>query len=63
MALREVITLTPAKPADYQALFLTFFVAAPLQYLLLAIRSYGLFAIMIPAYCIPADPRLQRDSR
>ncbi len=56
MALREVITLTPAKPSDYHALFLTFFVAAPLQYLLLAIRWYGFFAIMIPVYAFLLIP-------
>ena len=56
MALREVITLTPAKPSDYQALFLTFFVATPLQYLLLAIRWYGFFSIMIPVYAFLLIP-------
>jgi len=56
MALREVITLTPARPSDYVALFLTFFIAAPLQYLLLAVHWYGLFAILIPVYAFLLIP-------
>ncbi len=50
MALREFLTLTPTKPSDYWALFLAFFVALPLQYLLLGVQWYGLFAVFIPVY-------------
>jgi phosphatidate cytidylyltransferase len=49
-ALREFITLTPTKPSDYWSLVLAFYVAAPVQYLLVACKWYGLFAIFIPVY-------------
>ena len=49
-ALREFITLTPTRPADHGALFWVFFVIAPLQYWLVAIQWYGLFAVLIPVY-------------
>lgn len=50
LALREFITLTPTRRADHRTLFWSFFVITPLQYLLLADRWYGLFAIFIPVY-------------
>src|ERR1700744_6566684 len=40
-ALREFITLTPTKPADYWALVLAYYVALPVQYLLVAFHWYG----------------------
>ena len=49
-ALREFITLTPTRPADNRSLFWAFFVIVPIQYYLVAIRWYGLFAIFIPVY-------------
>lgn len=49
-ALREFITLTPTSPADHRALFWAFFVVVPVQYVLVAVRWYGLFAIFIPVY-------------
>jgi phosphatidate cytidylyltransferase len=49
-ALREFLTLTPTRRADHQALFLSFFVILPAQYLLVAIQWYGLFAVLIPVY-------------
>lgn len=49
-ALREFITLTPTKAADHLALFLAFFVVIPLQYVLIGIGWYGMFAILIPVY-------------
>ena len=49
-ALREFITLTPTRPADHGALFWVFFVITPLQYWLVAIQWYGLFAVLIPVY-------------
>ena len=36
LALREFITLTPTRRGDHRALFWTFFVVTPLQYLLIA---------------------------
>jgi phosphatidate cytidylyltransferase len=50
LALREFITLTPTRRGDHRALFWAFFVVTPLQYVLLAVRWYGLFAILIPVY-------------
>jgi phosphatidate cytidylyltransferase len=49
-ALREFITLTPTRPGDHRTLFWVFFVITPLQYYLLAVRWYGLFAVFIPVY-------------
>jgi phosphatidate cytidylyltransferase len=49
-ALREFLTLTPTRPADHRALFWAFFVVVPLQYVLVAQRWYGAFAIFIPVY-------------
>lgn len=50
LALREFITLTPTKLGDHRTLFWVFFIILPLQYYLIAIKWYGLFAIMIPVY-------------
>jgi len=50
LALREFITLTPTKPGDHRSLFWVFFIITPLQYYLVAIRSYGLFVVLIPVY-------------
>jgi len=50
VALREFITLTPTHRADHRTLFWAFFVFVPVQYLLVAVHWYGLFAIFIPVY-------------
>jgi phosphatidate cytidylyltransferase len=50
LALREFITLTPTRLGDHRTLFWVFFIILPLQYYLIAIKWYGLFAIMIPVY-------------
>lgn len=50
MALREFLTLTPTRKSDYWPLFIAFFVALPVQYWLLSIEWYGLFAVFIPVY-------------
>ena len=50
LALREFITLTPTRRGDHKALFWIFFVFTPLQYVLVALRWYELFAIFIPLY-------------
>jgi phosphatidate cytidylyltransferase len=50
LALREFVTLAPTRREDHRTLVWSFFVVTPLQYLLIAIRWYGLFAIMIPVY-------------
>lgn len=49
-ALREFMTLTPTRPGDHRALSVAFFIAIPLQYLLIARDWYGLFSILIPVY-------------
>lgn len=49
-ALREFITLTPTKAGDHRALSLAFFVLIPVQYYLINIEWYSLFAIFIPVY-------------
>jgi len=49
-ALREFITLTPTRSSDYLALVAAFYFALPMQYFLIAIDWYGLFAIFIPVY-------------
>lgn len=50
LALREFITPTPTLREDHGTLFWSFFVIAPLQYLLIAIGWYGLYSIFIPVY-------------
>jgi phosphatidate cytidylyltransferase len=50
LALREFVTLAPTRREDHRTLLWSFFVVLPLQYYLIAIRWYGLFAIMIPVY-------------
>ncbi len=48
--LREFISLTNTRRGDHRALLLSFFVFLPLQYYLIAIGWYGMFAILIPVY-------------
>jgi len=50
LALREYVTLTPTSPADHRALFWSFFVITPLQYILVALGNYGMEIIFIPVY-------------
>jgi len=50
LALREFLTMTPTRGDDHRTLFWIFFIITPLQYYLIAIDWYGLFAIMIPVY-------------
>lgn len=49
-ALREFLTLTPTRRSDYPALVAAFYLALPLQYLLIAADWHGLFSIFIPVY-------------
>lgn len=49
-ALREFITLTPTRRSDYPALVAAFYFALPVQYLLIWVDWYGLYAIFIPVY-------------
>jgi len=50
LSLRELITLTPTKKADYRTLLWCFFVVIPVQYILVGMQWYGLFSILIPVY-------------
>ncbi|MCQ4288512.1 phosphatidate cytidylyltransferase [Pseudomonas stutzeri] len=49
-ALREFMTLAPTRRSDYPALITAFYFVLPVQYLLVGIGWYGLFAIFIPVY-------------
>ncbi|HHB81474.1 MAG TPA: phosphatidate cytidylyltransferase, partial [Aliiroseovarius sp.] len=49
-ALREFLTLTAKRRADHWVLMFSFFVALPLQYLLVYIGWVGLFTTFIPVY-------------
>lgn len=65
LALRECITLSPTRRGDHETLFWCFFVILPLQYLLVGMQWYGLFAIFIPVYVflfIPTRMALGGDS-
>lgn len=50
LTLREFLSLTPTRPGDRAALFTAFFVAIPLQYLMVSAGWYGMFSILIPVY-------------
>ncbi|HNO79123.1 MAG TPA: phosphatidate cytidylyltransferase [Phycisphaerae bacterium] len=50
LAFREFVTLTPTRRGDHRALFWAFFAIIPIQYVLIGIQWYGLFAIFIPVY-------------
>jgi phosphatidate cytidylyltransferase len=65
LALREYITLTPTHRADHRTLLWTFFVVTPVQYYLIGIGWYGLFAILIPVavfVLIPTHIALRGDT-
>jgi phosphatidate cytidylyltransferase len=50
LALREYLVLSPTLRADHRVLLWLVFVVLPLNYLLVATRWYGLFAVFIPVY-------------
>jgi phosphatidate cytidylyltransferase len=58
LALREFISLTPTRRGDHRTLFLSFFVVVPMQYWLISIDWYGLFAVFIPVYVFVSLPAL-----
>jgi phosphatidate cytidylyltransferase len=49
-ALREFLTITDTRRGDHHALLASFFLCLPVQYWLLHIDWYGLFAILLPVY-------------
>jgi len=63
-ALREFITLTPSRPGDRLPLSLAFFLVLPLQFVLIGMARYGIFAIFIPVYAfllLPSIAALRSD--
>ena len=65
-ALREFITLTPTRPGDHRTLFWVFFLWWPLQFVLVGMKRYELFSIVIPVYAflfIPARIAMSGDSK
>ena len=57
-ALREYVTLTHTRRGDHWILLGMFLVIIPVQYYLLWIDWYGMFAIFVPVYCFLAMPAL-----
>ena len=56
--LREMITLTPTRPADHRAVATAFYVFIPLQYWLIFDEWQTVFAIAIPVYAFLLLPVL-----
>ena len=56
LALREFITLVRTRRSDHRSLLLAFFVALPLQYMLVGLRTFDLFTVFIPVYVFLAIP-------
>jgi phosphatidate cytidylyltransferase len=49
-AMREYVTVTPTRLGDHRALFWVFVLFLPLQYVLVGMRLYELYSVMIPVY-------------
>ena len=58
-ALREFMTLTYTRGADYLALAAAFFVVLPAQYILVYVGWYGFYSIFIPVYVFLILPILE----
>ncbi|MFN0184355.1 MAG: phosphatidate cytidylyltransferase [Aquabacterium sp.] len=56
LALREYVTLLHTRRGDHRSLLLAFFVALPLQYLLVGLRMFELFAVFVPVVVFLALP-------
>ena len=50
LALREFMTLVHTRRGDHRSLILAFFVALPLQYVLVGMRTFDLFTVFVPVY-------------
>lgn len=64
-ALREFIALTPTRGSDYWALVVAFYLAIPLQYVLVAGGWYDWFSVLIPVYLfltLPVIMALRQDT-
>jgi phosphatidate cytidylyltransferase len=70
-ALREFITMTPTRRGDHRALFFSFFLFTPLQYLLIGFSGkypalYDVYTVIIPVYAslfIPARVAFSGDPK
>jgi phosphatidate cytidylyltransferase len=59
LAMREYMTLVPTHRGDHRTLFWSFFVIMPLQYYLVGMQWYILFAVMIPVLaCVFIPPSI-----
>jgi phosphatidate cytidylyltransferase len=56
LALREFVSLTYTRRSDHWALAAVFFFFLPLQYVLVGLEWYGLYAILIPVYAFLTLP-------
>ncbi len=54
--LREFITLQHTTRSDHRALIAAFFVVLPLQYVIVGLRRFDLFSVLIPVYAFLAVP-------
>ncbi len=64
-ALREFISLTPTRRHDHLILVIAFYLAIPIQYILLGLGQIGLFSLFIPVYlflALPVFMALSRDT-
>lgn len=64
LCLREFVSLAYTRRGDHWALALAFFFFLPLQYVLVGLAWYGLYAILIPVYAfltLPILPVLSSD--
>ena len=63
--LREYFAVTRVRKADQRALFWSMFVVLPIQYILVSVGWYGMFAIFIPVYafvCLAIFTTLRGDA-
>jgi len=58
LALREFLSLIPTGSGDHVSLLAAFFVVIPLQYWLIGIGWYGLFAVLVPVYVFVTLPAI-----
>lgn len=56
LALREFITLMHTRRGDHRSLILAFFAILPLQYVLVGLRQFDIFSVLIPVYGFVAIP-------
>ena len=64
-ALRAFISLTPTRRLDHLILIIAFYIAIPVQYLLLGFKEIGFFTLFIPVYLfllLPVVMALAKDT-